>query len=512
MDLCDCYFDTPLCAAATHCHLPILRFLVKQYQARGKSELERAMSHPCAGEERKSSLLGHVVERSHSYVANPAARVAMARYLVQECGQDPLVAICSSLADGEMPVVLLPIHDAALMGDHAMVRYFIDECGIPVDTTTTPEQSTPLHLACIGTSVENVTLPLIHYLVDKGASLTFRNRDGTTAAEIALSEGHHRIHEFLAEKHKEMAKRAAAASAASQLAEQTRATEAAAQALMEELTAEEAAEEEAKKQTKKNKKGKAKSKQVRSTAGGRDERESKKGGGGFAAAAVAAVTTTSAGLSVAAVTMATSRLSMGEIKEEKAQEKKEEGGQADDALSAPAAPMATPPPPSAHVDDDEEEEEDDEAFQNFLLEDAPLGLQCPIGICLLTDPVTAADGHTYQRAELEKWIETCRVKQQPLTSHMPKENMARCILLATSSRRRLATFLSSAGRRGWRQKERRREGSEENECQTGMKRGEERARLATENVGGGLKATTRVQKNEIIRYMLVPSHDNIINV
>ncbi len=43
---------------------------------------------------------------------------------------------------------------------------------------------------------------------------------------------------------------------------------------------------------------------------------------------------------------------------------------------------------------------------------------------MLTDPINAADGHTYQRAELENWIEMCRVKQQPLTSPMTKEEMA----------------------------------------------------------------------------------------
>ena len=69
-------------------------------------------------------------------------------------------------------------------------------------------------------------------------------------------------------------------------------------------------------------------------------------------------------------------------------------------------------------------EDDEEAFQTFLLEDAPLSYHCPIGICLMTDPINAADGHTYQRAELERWIETCRVKQQPLTSPMTKEPMA----------------------------------------------------------------------------------------
>jgi hypothetical protein len=167
---------------------------------------------------------------------------------------------------------------------------------------------------------------------------------------------------------------------------------------MEELTAEEAAEA-AEKQTKKNKKAKkAKSKQARATAGGRDDGDAKGGGGAAAAAAgAAAAATTAARLSVAALMTATSGLAIYGNEEEKAQEKKEWDCQSDEALPVSTAPMATPLPlssPWAHDDQEEEEEEDDEeAFLIFVLENAPLAYSCPIGICLLTDPIDAADGH-----------------------------------------------------------------------------------------------------------------------
>ena len=36
----------------------------------------------------------------------------------------------------------------------------------------------------------------------------------------------------------------------------------------------------------------------------------------------------------------------------------------------------------------------------------PEHLMCPISIDLLVDPVFAADGHTYSRAEIQAWLDT----------------------------------------------------------------------------------------------------------
>jgi pyridoxal/pyridoxine/pyridoxamine kinase len=34
-------------------------------------------------------------------------------------------------------------------------------------------------------------------------------------------------------------------------------------------------------------------------------------------------------------------------------------------------------------------------------------LSCPICLKLMTDPVVADDGHTYQRQAIEEWIKKC---------------------------------------------------------------------------------------------------------
>jgi hypothetical protein len=34
----------------------------------------------------------------------------------------------------------------------------------------------------------------------------------------------------------------------------------------------------------------------------------------------------------------------------------------------------------------------------------PMGFKCPITLALMTDPVIAADGHSYERKEIEKWL------------------------------------------------------------------------------------------------------------
>ena len=182
--------------------------------------------------------------------------------------------------------------------------------------------------------------------------------------------------------------------------------------------------DEAKKQAKKAKKAKAKSKRGPAIAEGKGEKAGGGGGGGGVAAAAAMA---AARPSVASLTAAVSRLTRGE-EEENEQEKKEGGtGRAMEDGKLPALTLAStemsPPPFSSSAHNEEEEEDDEEAFQTFLLEDVPLSYQCPIGICLLTDPITAADGRTYQCVELERWIETCRAKQQPLTSPMTKEPM-----------------------------------------------------------------------------------------
>jgi hypothetical protein len=54
-----------------------------------------------------------------------------------------------------------------------------------------------------------------------------------------------------------------------------------------------------------------------------------------------------------------------------------------------------------HTASAEEEEEDMPVMV------MPEELSCPISIQLMTDPVLAEDGHTYQRDAIEQWINKC---------------------------------------------------------------------------------------------------------
>jgi hypothetical protein len=51
-----------------------------------------------------------------------------------------------------------------------------------------------------------------------------------------------------------------------------------------------------------------------------------------------------------------------------------------------------------------EEEEDDEAGPMVVMAEE---LSCPICFKLMTDPVVAEDGQTYQRQAIEEWINKC---------------------------------------------------------------------------------------------------------
>lgn len=52
----------------------------------------------------------------------------------------------------------------------------------------------------------------------------------------------------------------------------------------------------------------------------------------------------------------------------------------------------------------------------FLLQDAPEEFVCPLTHELLTDPVVAACGYSYQRAAFEEWVAQCRADGLQLTS------------------------------------------------------------------------------------------------
>jgi pyridoxal/pyridoxine/pyridoxamine kinase len=50
------------------------------------------------------------------------------------------------------------------------------------------------------------------------------------------------------------------------------------------------------------------------------------------------------------------------------------------------------------------EDEEDDTSVTLVTKDE---LSCPISMLLMTDPVVADDGHTYQREAIEEWIKKC---------------------------------------------------------------------------------------------------------
>ena len=53
---------------------------------------------------------------------------------------------------------------------------------------------------------------------------------------------------------------------------------------------------------------------------------------------------------------------------------------------------------------------------------------CPISFGIIFAPVIAMDGHSYERAAIEEWIETRLQKGQPITSPFTNQPMARTLI------------------------------------------------------------------------------------
>jgi len=174
IDLWDEDHHTPLCAAATQRHLSALRFFLEQYQARGGEELKRALSHPCRKEGKNHSLLGHVFS---GCTMAESAPLDIIRYLVQGWGADIWGAteIRRKSTVGATVSQCLPLHDAVTYGDLAATTFFIEECGMPVNTSAGVLKFNPLHADCLSAEPEPEILPVVKYLVEeKGADVTLQ--------------------------------------------------------------------------------------------------------------------------------------------------------------------------------------------------------------------------------------------------------------------------------------------------------------------------------------------------
>ena len=61
-------------------------------------------------------------------------------------------------------------------------------------------------------------------------------------------------------------------------------------------------------------------------------------------------------------------------------------------------------------------------------EEIPKEYVCPILFGIMFAPVIAIDGHSYERAAIEEWIETRLRKGQPISSPFTNQPMARTLI------------------------------------------------------------------------------------
>jgi hypothetical protein len=407
--------------------------LIERYEAKG--QLQRVLLREWApGDEDYLALLPWVLSiRSDTAATSEAAKLAVLRFLVTEKGADVFVPtkLENLRARGDC-ITLLPLHMAASHGYISLVQFFLDECRVPIDTALAPAQYTALHLVASNPEEkEEVMLQMAEFLVSKGANVRARTSEGVTAAEIAKRGGRHRLAEYLSKIEKELADAATAA-------------------LLADLQAEDEVKEK-KTQPKKNKNnGKS---GIKGGQGGRGQAGSAQGGGRMDKQASDGDTKIATAPAVARTEAAMGGLQIAddekkEIEEEKAPEKKQAAAAAkqappakkkaagaaatltaaikeeeEEATAAPptkapkkeneeAAPATTPPPPSPTTTAI--------TFDEFALEGANESYVCPIGFCLMTEPVVCLDGFTYERSSIAGWFETCKQKGQPLSS--PKAN------------------------------------------------------------------------------------------
>jgi hypothetical protein len=87
-----------------------------------------------------------------------------------------------------------------------------------------------------------------------------------------------------------------------------------------------------------------------------------------------------------------------------------------------------------------EKKSKNEAMCQKLLVDIP-GLMCSINQEIADDPVTAADGNTYNRSAIEKWFVQCRKENKPTTSPKTRAAMSDHLVTNTFGRKLVADIM-----------------------------------------------------------------------
>lgn len=187
--------------ATMHCHVSVLRVLLREYQTRGR--LDKALERSYRNKEGLHQSLVFVC--LNELPVEESMRLATTRLLIEEFNADARTLTRRSNH------LLMPVHSAAAYGLLSIVKFYILECGLPVDGLPGKKPGvTPLHCAaaCVTSKDEEAMLPTIEWLVEKGASLTIQNYVGLTAAQLAAERGKTLVAAYLERRAKTAAIRA----------------------------------------------------------------------------------------------------------------------------------------------------------------------------------------------------------------------------------------------------------------------------------------------------------------
>lgn len=122
-----------------------------------------------------------------------------------------------------------------------------------------------------------------------------------------------------------------------------------------------------------------------------------------------------------------------------------------DAFQSPPCPSATPSPASSKPP---HKKAQDPLEAAFLLKHARSEDKCPLSGALLTDPVIASDGITYDRAALEAFAEAAEAAGKPLLSPITGQPIA-AVFFPNQNVKRLVVSALETLRAEWRRPGRR---------------------------------------------------------
>lgn len=361
---------TALCVAAENGDSRTMSLLLGQYLSQGR--LEKALTRPCNPSGRCKNcvpypLLYHVKNES------------MAEVLLT--WWQATIPVSKDVTFGR------PVHRAAAACNLPLLRFYVEKCGLGADDPGDGNCVRPLSYACADPdSTDAQLLPVVQFLLDKGADPRTKGCKCRPPWKIALECGKPGVHDLLRKHASDMTSK--------EIRDDVLRLTPAKLAHVKDLLVEanKCREEVVKKAALDHALFEAK------------EREAEE--------AMQAL-------------LADEESQHGRSKKPK---KKKKGGRQDKDKEACDK--------HRQMEAGEDGPERVAIEQDGLIEDdAPDAYVCPIGLCILdVDPVVASDGFVYSRAALETWIRQCETKGLPLRSPKTGEVMEAAFLASHTHR------------------------------------------------------------------------------